>query len=61
MQNPIKTGKLVTITITVILIISSLMVLSVEPVNSQSPSSAVELKQVTNKHLTISHYGVVVW
>jgi hypothetical protein len=57
MQNPSKKGKFVAVITTLILIISSLMVLSVEPVNSQSPDSAVKLMQVTNEHLTISHYG----
>jgi hypothetical protein len=57
MQNQGKTGKFVTVVTSLMLIISSLMVLSVEPVNSQSSDSAVELKQVTHEHLTISHYG----
>jgi hypothetical protein len=58
MQKPSKTGTFVTITTAMVLIISSLMMLSVGPVNSQSPDSAIELKQVTNENLTISHYWV---
>lgn len=45
-------------TVTLILIISSLFMLDVEPVNAQSTNNGVKLKQVANEYLTISHYWV---